>query len=141
MAKKITDINEEEMLARMAGKGYHSATNNSQQFEQPIPENMAPEKEEKIFMNELPPAVEARSGNGKKDSYVEKYLCRNIIGTSRGNVGISKDTLNIAESVIARIFENKLAVGAYIDNIVLEHFNKHKKDYELWLTEKPTAIF
>ncbi|MDR1898278.1 MAG: DUF3408 domain-containing protein [Prevotellaceae bacterium] len=141
MAKKMTDINEEEMLARMAGNGYHSTTNNSQQFEQPIPENIAPEKEEKFFMNELSPAVEARSGNGKKDSYVEKYLSRNIIGTVRGNVGISKGTLDIAEKVIARIFDNKIAVGAYIDNIVLEHFNKHKKDYELWLTEKPTAIF
>jgi hypothetical protein len=79
--------------------------------------------------------------NGKKDAYEEKFLSRTIYGVNRSNVGISKETLNIAEKIIARIFDNKIAISTYMDNILWEHFNRYKKEYEIWLTEKPNIIF
>jgi hypothetical protein len=80
-------------------------------------------------------------GNGKKNIYEEKFLKRIISGSFRSNVGISKDTLDIAERVIARLFDNKIAVSAYVDNILMEHFNKYRKDFDTWLVERPLTIF
>jgi hypothetical protein len=129
MGKKVPPIDEKEMLARMAGIG----NNNSQSQKNPI--------KEKGDDGGQPLYIVKENGNGKKNTYEEKYITRSIYGTYRGNVGISKDTLDIATKIIARIFDNRIAIGAFIDNILWEHFNKYKKDYELWLAEKPTAIF
>ncbi|MDR2408610.1 MAG: DUF3408 domain-containing protein [Bacteroidales bacterium] len=135
---KKKDVNENEILARMAGGGM----NNHQPLSSVPTSMISPVKEREESGNGEEQIKDVRNGgNGKKNAYEEKYFVRNIYGVYRGNVGISKDTLAIAERVVARVFDNRIAIGAFIDNILWEHFNKHKKDYELWLAEKPTAIF
>jgi hypothetical protein len=142
MAAAKREINEAEVLARMAGNSYQPKATNAPQIREPFMlGSNAPAKEEKKLPDEPLQAIEIRSGDGKKDHYEEKFLGRSIIGAYRGNVGISRDTLAIAERVIARIFDNKIAIGTYIDNILIDHFNKYKKDYERWLSEKPAALF
>jgi hypothetical protein len=145
MAKKVSiPIDENEMLARMAG------VNNYQPQPTVQPAMFVSPKDEEILIKEKGKESEQLlriskevpgGGNGKRGAYEEKYLTRTIYGAYRGNVGISKNTLDIAEKVIARIFDNRIAIGVFIDNILWEHFNKYKKDYELWLAEKPTVLF
>ncbi|MDR0606512.1 MAG: DUF3408 domain-containing protein [Bacteroidales bacterium] len=141
MAKKSALLDEDVVLARMAAGSTGSVDNNELNLKvvSAPKNNDNPEKERRII--EEPLLKETHNGNGKRGIYEEKFLRRNIYGASRGNVGISRETLDIAERVVVRIFDNKIAVGAYVDNILWEHFNKYKKDYELWLSEKPTAIF
>ncbi|MDR1182345.1 MAG: DUF3408 domain-containing protein [Bacteroidales bacterium] len=145
MAKK-NQLSEAEVLARMAGS-FQKQTEKIEAMPDAVTttENPVefPEKEKNT--NQPFPSKEIHSngngGNGKKNMYEERFLSRTINGVYRSNVGISKETLCIAERVIARIFDNKVAVGAYIDNILLEHFNKYKKDFEVWLAERPVTIF
>jgi hypothetical protein len=145
MAKKVSaNIDENEILARMAGSSTYQPqpTMRSPVLASPEDENIPVKEKGEETEHPLRISKEVPSGgNGKKSTYEEKYLTRTIYGANRGNVGISKDTLDIAESIIARIFDNRMAVGAFIDNILLDHFNKYKKDYELWLAEKPIVIF
>jgi hypothetical protein len=136
--KKVINVNEDEILARMAGVNNHQSSPVSTSMILTNGENPIKEKNGN---NEEQARDVRNGGNGKKNTYEEKYLARTIYGAYRGNVGISKDTLAIAERVVARVFDNRIAIGAYIDNILREHFNKYKKDYELWLAEKPLEIF
>jgi hypothetical protein len=137
MAKK-NQLSEAEVLARMAGNfretiGSEKPDENFKKEEKVNNEN----DEQRLFVSR----GKETYGNGKRSNYEEKFLNRTIYGVNRSNVGISKETLNIAEKVIARIFDNKIAIGTYIDNILWEHFNRYKKEYEAWLVEKPNVIF
>jgi hypothetical protein len=138
MAK--TTLSEAEVLARMAGN--FRKTVDAEEPDEPFKEEEKVNNgndEQQLFI--LKGKEAHGSGNGKKNTYEENFLNRTIYGVNRSNVGISKETLNIAERIIARIFDNKIAVGTYIDNILWEHFNRYKKEYEAWLVEKPNVIF
>ncbi|MDR1056465.1 MAG: DUF3408 domain-containing protein [Prevotellaceae bacterium] len=145
MAKKL--LNEADVLARMAGN-FQEQTGKIEATPEVVTtiENPVefPEKEKKTNGEDAGqqsfPSKEVH-GNGKKNTYEKKFLSRDICGIFRTNVGVSKDTLNIAERIIARVFDNKIAVGAYVDNILLEHFNKYREDFEVWLVERPVTIF
>jgi hypothetical protein len=163
MAKKV--INEAEMMARMAGGNFqqkivdsdgdnvkhfmqvHKQRIEDDGFSEQVmtqcsqPQNSEePKKEEKVEIEVTNDTKGSRS-NERKNVYEEKFLSRNIYDTFRKNVGISKETLDIAERVVARIFDNKIAVSTYVDNVLLEHFTKYKKDFETWLVERPVTIF
>jgi hypothetical protein len=150
MAKKY-QLSEAEVLARMAGNFQKQAEKTEVAIDAVItPEKPVeyPEKEKEALGKDIdieqqpfPSKDIPNSGSGKKNIYEEKFLKRIIPGSFRGNVGISKDTLDIAERVIARLFDNKIAIGAYVDNILVEHFNKHRKDFDTWLAERPVTIF
>jgi hypothetical protein len=137
MAK--TTLSEAEVLARMANfRKTVEAEEPDETFKKEEKVNNGNDEQQSFILK----GKEAHgSGNGKKNTYEEKFLNRTIYGVNRSNVGISKDTLNIAERIIARIFDNKIAIGTYIDNILWEHFNRYKKEYEAWLVEKPNVIF
>jgi hypothetical protein len=128
IAKKL--LNEADVLARMAG--------NFQEQTEKI--KVTPETITTIESPVEFPSKEIH-GNGKKNTYEKKFLSRDICGIFRANVGVSKDTLSIAERIIARVFDNKIAVGAYVDNILMEHFSKYREDFEVWLVERPATIF
>jgi hypothetical protein len=141
MAKKTQKtISEADLLARMAG-GFRKAADAEEPVRKPEKEKNADDRDEEQQAFILKGKETYSSGNGKKNAYEEKFLSRTIYGVNRSNVGISKETLNIAERVIARIFDNKIAISTYMDNILWEHFNRYKKEYEIWLTEKPNIIF
>jgi hypothetical protein len=145
MAKKL--LNEADVLARMAGN-FQEQTGKIEvtpeavtTIENPVefPEKEKNTNDEDAGQHSFP--SKEVHGNGKKNTYEKKFLSRDICGIFRTNVGVSKDTLNIAERIIARVFDNKIAVGAYVDNILLEHFNKYREDFEVWLVERPVTIF
>jgi hypothetical protein len=153
MTKKNQQLSETEVLARMAS-GFQKrsekteekietttdpATTSKKTIEYPEKEKNADDEgaEQQLFISKEIHGA----GNGRRSSYEEKFLKRVISGSFRSNVGISRDTLDIAERVIARLFDNKIAVSAYVDNILVEHFNKYKRDFDMWLAERPVTIF
>jgi hypothetical protein len=148
MTKK-NQLSEAEVLARMAGSFQKQAektktaadrvTASEKPAQHPEREKNADDEEagQQLFSSKEIHGT----GNGRRNSYEEKFLGRVISGSFRSNVGISKNTLDIAERVIARIFDNKIATGAYVDNILMEHFSKYRKDFEVWLAERPVTIF
>ena len=135
-----TTISEADLLARMAG-GFRKAAATEALKRETEKEKSADDGEEGQQVFILKGKETYGSGNGKKSVYEEKFLSRTIYGANRSNVGISKETLTIAGRVVARIFDNKIAISTYMDNILWEHFNRYKKEYEIWLTEKPNIIF
>ncbi len=123
-----------ELLSRMAGKPAPAPV-----VQEEITKTEEPAEER---LNEAPISRTPNSSSSdKKENYEERFLKRSLIGQQRTNVGMSRETVEKAELVIARIFDNKIAVGVFLDNIVSEHFEKHKKHLNSWLAEKPIEIF
>jgi hypothetical protein len=86
------------------------------------------------------PTAEA---DGDKDllRYEKLFLSRSIVGLPRTNVGISLLTLEKVEKIIYRVFDGRIAVSTFIDNIVTEHIVRHEKSMNRWLLEKSVNLF
>jgi hypothetical protein len=89
------------------------------------------------------PAKKQPSADGDKDlsRYERLFLSRSIVGLPRTNVGISLLTLEKVEKVIYRVFDGRIAVSTFIDNIVTEHIARHEKSMNRWLLEKSVNLF
>jgi hypothetical protein len=95
---------------------------------------------EKIL--ELKPAKAEQEGEDKDlQRYEKAYLHRNLIGLPRTNVGVSVETLRKVEQVVNRLFDGRIAVSTFVDNVVFDHLVKNEKQYNRWLLEKSSAIF
>jgi hypothetical protein len=81
-------------------------------------------------------------GMDKELSRYEKlFLTRSIVGLPRTNVGISMQTLEKVERVVNRLFDGRIAVSTFIDNLVVEHLMRNEKTFNKWLLEKSTNLF
>lgn len=62
-----------------------------------------------------------------KVAYVEKYFSRNRIESSRKGIFVSRELVNRLADYVHIIGQGEASIGAYVEEIILDHLN-HNKD-------------
>jgi hypothetical protein len=70
--------------------------------------------------------------------YEKLFLTRSILGLPRTNTGISMSTLERVEKVVNRLFDGRIAISTFIDNVITEHLMRNERSFNKWLVEKST---
>ena len=71
----------------------------------------------------------------KKDSYDEVFL-RPVVITLRKPMTVSVGTHERVERVIRMVFDNKITLSSFVENILLHHLEKYEVDFKRRLAEK-----
>ena len=63
----------------------------------------------------------------EKVAYVEKYFSRNRIESSRKGIFVSRELVNRLADYVHVIGQGDASIGAYVEEIILEHLNRNKE--------------
>lgn len=62
----------------------------------------------------------------EKVAYVEKYFSRNRIESSRKGIFVSRELVNRLADYVHIIGQGDASIGAYVEEIILDHLSKNK---------------
>lgn len=79
---------------------------------------------------EVQPPKRKMAGNvtlEEKVAYVEKYFSRNRIDSSRKGIFVSRELVNRLADYVHVIGQGDASIGAYVEEIILDHLNRNKE--------------